>query len=275
MSQEAKTIRTIIGNGKVSQIIRGPKDVIITHDRCEITDIDSVVSVIRSTTGPVINCVAKTNLSWCESNKQKAYDVNTVGAINVLIACSEYNRKLVHISTGCIFDGNDALSTEGSIPQPAVWYTKTKQWADSFITSYGYENYLILRPRHMISSIKHPTNMITKFASMDTLHCHKETNSITCIEDFSLMINHLLKIGAKGVYNCSNTGPVSPYDIASMVKKHIKPDLNIVEIPYSEMSNRISEKRVNVILSLEKLKLTGFTPRSATEALEWCLQNYR
>ena len=266
--------RLIIGDGKVSKVIRRPNDVIISRDKCDVTVLSDVLASIKGFNGTVINCAAKAGLEWCAKNKEEAYLVNTVGAINILKACELYSCKLVHISTGCIFDGNEIVSTEEHTPNPAVWYTKTKFWADDYITSYGYDDYLILRPRQMISAKKHPTNMITKFLSLDKLRCHNEPNSITCIEDFSQIISHLLKIGATGVYNCANTGPISPYEIGGMVKKYLKPMMKIDLIDYEEMVNVVPEKRVNVILSTEKLKSSGFTIRSAHEALEWCVQNY-
>ena len=266
--------RLIIGDGKVSKIIRHADDVIISHADCEITSQRSVLAALQGFSGIVINCVAKTNLKWCEENQREAYDVNTLGVTNVLNACATYGQKFVHISTGCIFDGNTRPRSEESILEPAVWYTKTKAWADQFITTHGYENYLILRPRHLISSISHPTNMLTKFMNYDELYCHKEQNSITCIEDFSKIIDHLLKINAVGIYNCTNTGTISPYEIACKVRDRLKPEMRVTCIPYDELLKRVPEKRVNVILSTKKLKDTGYVPRDTFAALEWCLENY-
>ena len=155
--------RLIIGDGKVSKIIRRDGDVIISRDECDITDLHQVMNVVSALKLPVINCAAKTDLEWCEINKAATYDVNTAGVINTLLACEKYSRKFVHISSGCLFDGNDKISDENSSPTPSVWYTKTKAWADEFITSYGYDNYMILRPRQLISAMKYPSNMITKF----------------------------------------------------------------------------------------------------------------
>jgi dTDP-4-dehydrorhamnose reductase len=77
--------------------------------------------------------VAKTNLEWCQDNKKETYEVNTQGPINLIIACKMFETKLVHISSGSLFDGNNSISTENSSPTPAVWYTWTKKWADEFI----------------------------------------------------------------------------------------------------------------------------------------------
>ena len=198
--------RLIFGDGKVSKIIKKQSDVIIKRDECDIRDLDTIIRILH-THNPdvVINCAAKTNLEWCQENKKEAFEVNTLGPINLITACKMLGNKLVHISSGCLFDGNDKLSTEKSRPTPSVWYTWTKTWADQYMQNAGYDNYLILRPRQLISAKSHPSNMLTKFASFDSIGGIQEANSVTCIEDFSEMIDHLLSVGETGIFNCCNT----------------------------------------------------------------------
>ena len=116
--------------------------------------------------------------------------------------------------------------------------------------------------------------MITKFSKFENIKAIKEPNSITCIEDFSEMISHLLNIGARGVYNCCNDGVLSPYDIAVSVRDNLNDRLEVLETTYTELLKFMPNRRVNTILSNEKLKATGYTPRSAKGALEWCVKNY-
>ena len=266
--------RLIVGDGKVSKIIRKKDDIILTRDDCDISSLDSVRSAVKGFSGVIINCAAKTNLDWCAVNMDEAFRVNTLGPINLLKASEENGCKLVHISTGCIFDGNDRVVDECDTPNSSVWYSKTKAYADDYITSYGYSPHLILRPRQMISSTVDRTNMITKFLSLQSIRCHDKDNSITCTEDFGLMIDHLLKIDASGVYNCVNDGTISPYEIAKMIKDYLNPGMVVEKISYEEMLSMMPEKRVNVIMSTSKLRASGFNPRPARDALAWCLDNY-
>jgi dTDP-4-dehydrorhamnose reductase len=267
--------KLIFGNGKVPSVIKDSDTIVVPRTSCDVRNYNDIKSVVEKH-GPsvVINCAAKTNLEFCEDNKTESYEVNTHGAINILRICSEKNIKFVHISSGCLFDGNHFVSTEETIPSPSVWYTYTKVWADEYIKNYGYENYLILRPRQLISALPHPTNMITKFSKFDKIQAIKEPNSITCIEDFSEMLSHLLNINARGVYNCCNDGVLSPHDIAISVRDNLNSGLEVVETTYENLLKFMPNRRVNTILSNEKLKSTGYTPRSATDALEWCVKNY-
>ena len=267
--------KLIFGNGKVSRIIKKDIDVVLDRAACDITNYEQVFNIIKSTNAEIIlNCAAKTNLEYCEYEKKESFESNVLGVLNVLKACAELDKKFVHISSGCLFDGNSTISDEKSIATPAVWYTWTKKWADEIIQSYGYEDYLILRPRQLISKIPHKSNMLTKFAGMTDIPAINEPNSLTCIEDFEEMIDHLIKVKATGIYNCCNTGLATPYEIAIKVKEEINPKLNVTKVSYEKLLASLPNRRVNTILSCEKLIKSGYTPRSATDALDWCAKNY-
>jgi dTDP-4-dehydrorhamnose reductase len=267
--------RLIIGKGKVSRIISKENDIILSRSECDISNIGEVRRAISEILPDVIiNCAAKTNLEYCQENKLESFRSNTLGVINLLTVCQDFSIKLVHISSGCLFDGNEVISTENSSPSPAVWYTWTKSWSDEIIKNFGYNRFLILRPRQLISKTPHPSNMITKFSNMQKINAIQEDNSLTCIEDFSHMIDHLLKIDAKGIFNCCNTGTVTPYEIAVRIKDTIEPSLVVESTTYDSLLENLPNRRVNTILSCDKLIKTGYKPRSASEALDWCLKNY-
>lgn len=268
--------RVIIGNGKVSNIIRNPEDVILGHDKIEITDPGSVYRALHKECAPgttVINTAAKISLEWCEQNKVDSYRVNTMGPLLIATACHRLGLKLVHISSGCIFDGNHVPFKEDTLPTPAAWYSRTKTWADDMIVNSDLRDYLILRPRQMISPIPNDTNMLTKFLKKKDLACIDEPNSVTCIEDFKEMMDHLISVNAQGIYNCANSGTVSPFEIATALKE-IDPSLNVSKIEYREYLKSIAVKRVNTVQDITKLVASGYVPRSGKEALAWCIQHY-
>ena len=268
-------MRLIFGKGKVSSIISNRGDVVLSRSDCDITSLRQVSSAIREfNPDTIINCAAKTNLENCQEDKISAFSSNTSGVLNLISECKNNNIKLVHISSGCLFDGNEIVSTELSAPTPAVWYTWTKTWADQIIQNFGYDNFLILRPRQLISKTPHPTNMLTKFSQMNRIPAIKEDNSLTCIEDFKEMIDHLLLHDQRGVFNCCNTGTVTPYEIAMKIKETINPSLSVEPISYNDLLETLPNRRVNTMLSCDKLISTGYNPRSAQEALDWCLENY-
>jgi len=270
--------KLVFGGGKVSVGFSrfSSSYTAIKRSECDISNIDNVRSIVAGHRPDVIvNAAAITNLERCESNKYDAYLSNTLGALNLLKVCSDFSIKFAHVSSGCLFDGNSSVFTETSSPDPKVWYTRTKAWTDDIISSFGYENYIILRPRQMISSFSHPTNMITKFLNMESILAIDEPNSLTCVEDFCEMLEHLIKYEHCGIFNCCNSGHITPYDIACRIRDKLKNSFHVEKIEYKEFLKTIPNKRVNTLLSIEKLKSTGYNPRSASEALTWCLEEYK
>jgi len=271
-------MKVIIGNGKVANILKDKNDVILSHDDIEIVNPESVHAALQqfSPNTLVINTAAKINLEWCELNKNESENVNVHGALTVASACNALKHRLVHISSGCIFDGNETnkIFTEQDNPSPASWYAYTKSKADQLISSFNYDNVLIVRPRQLISPVPNPTNMLTKFMSIDSGNFIDSPNSITCIEDMKDMITHLVERKCVGIYNLANSEYISPYEIALQIRQKTKPNLHVNRIAYSEYVQTLKIKRVNTLLCVNKLMSTGYVPRTASSALEWCLDNY-
>lgn len=271
-------MKVIIGNGKVSNILKEKDDIVLSHSDIEITNSKSVDEALAQVPwgSVVINTAAKINLEWCEENKEDAEKVNTMGAINVALACVKFNHHLVHVSSGCIFDGmeNEHAYTEEDEPTPAAWYTHTKTRADYALQSMGYQKITIVRPRQLISSIENPTNMLTKFLTIKNGNFIDSKNSLTCIEDMKEMIDHLIQKKKYGIYNLANEGTVSPYQIALMLKNELQPTMIVNKVAYSDYVKTLKVRRVNTVLDTSKLKSTGYNPRTSLEALTWCIENY-
>lgn len=287
-------MRIIIGNGKVTQQIRKPGDIVLGHKDIEITnDPIKLVKVLKKAydSAPadlgniyrgqapvaVINTAALINLEYCEANKEECYRVNTLGALNVALACDALGWKLVHVSSGCVFDGmgTGKAYTEEDTPTPASFYAESKARADSLILNAKLDiPVLILRPRQLVCATPNKTNLITKFLGVpQPARFIESANSITSLEDFSKMIDHLLNVGAVGIYNCANEGFISPFQIAQKLTA-INANLNPQPVDYQVYLNSINVKRVNTCLDISKLKAAGYHPRTAEEVIDWCVENY-
>lgn len=278
-------MRIIVGDGKLTQAIRKSHDVVLSHKDIEITDEPAELAKIlrkasdRAIMGAntVINTAAKINLEWCEDNKEECWKINALGPLKLAKACDILGFKFVQISSGCVFDGmsTERVYTEEDEPTPASFYAAAKAAADSYIKSANFDiPVLTLRPRQVISAKPHPTNMLTKFTNIGkSPKFITSPNSVTGIEDFSFMIDHLLRVNAIGVYNCANTGTISPYEIAVKMKAIVS-DFDPQPVEYEDYLKSIKVKRVNTILDVTKLRSTGYANRSAEQVVDWCIANY-
>lgn len=273
-------MRIILGNGKVASVIQQPGDIVLGHDVVEVTDPDSIyvalVKTLPEKPQAVINTVGKINLEWCESNPSEASSVNELGALNVLRACRYLGLPLVHLSSGCIFDGGNArrVYTERDIPTPACHYAVTKARADLGLLAEGYSKLTIVRPRQLFSCQPSPTNLITKFAAMSGGRFITSLQSATCIEDLGAMIAHLIQGKHYGVFNCVNAGFITPLVMAQLIAEELETALSPEPIDYDSYVATLGVRRVNTLLSTERLRATGFEPRDVNEAFRWALENY-
>lgn len=270
-------MKVFIGSGKVTTIIRREGDMVLPHSMVDVTNIENLYSALSPLPADavVVNTAAKINLEWCEEHLFQAWQVNALGAENVGKVCQDLDLQLVHVSSGCIFDGGTELTyfDEESAPNPACVYARAKAEGDVRLLGLGYDKVTIVRPRQLFSARPWSTNMITKFAAMESGRFITFRQSVTCVEDLGDMIDHLAYGRHYGVFNCANTGLLSPFEMATAIQASIAPHLKVEPIEYEDYVRTLKVRRVNTLLSIDKLLSTGYQPRLASDALAWCLTN--
>ncbi len=92
----------------------------------------------------VINAGAYTDVDGCESNKNKAWEVNVEGVKNLIPLCKKNKARLVQLSTDYIFDGKKGPYSEEDTPNPEGYYGLTKLESERVI-SEGRIDSLIVR----------------------------------------------------------------------------------------------------------------------------------
>lgn len=112
----------------------------------DITDIDAVMKLAREVNPyAIINCAAHTAVDACESQYEKAFAINAIGARNLAIASRETGAKLVHISTDYVFDGKGTrpyVETDPTNPMGA--YGSTKLAGEELVKAFA-DRWFILR----------------------------------------------------------------------------------------------------------------------------------
>ena len=112
----------------------------------DITDIDAVMKLAREVNPyAIINCAAHTAVDACETQYEKAFAINAIGARNLAIASRETGAKLVHISTDYVFDGKGTrpyVETDPTNPMGA--YGSTKLAGEEFVKEFA-DRWFILR----------------------------------------------------------------------------------------------------------------------------------
>lgn len=237
----------------------------------DIRDGHFVANAVRSFRPDlIVNCAAKTNIDWCEMHRTECFEVNVLGADTIGKVAEEEGVRLLHISSGCVQESASADEVRGEedAPHPLCYYAWTKVWAENLLTERalrGSLDLLILRPRQLLSSMVSPRNALVKMLTytrfVDT------PNSCTVVEDLMDVTSALLAKDAKGLYNVVNPGVTSPYRIAELLKTHLRPGMEFERISKDELNAMTLAKRIDAVLSTEKLEAQGIALRPIEERL--------
>lgn len=74
----------------------------------------------------IINCIALTNIDYCERNPEKAFWVNSTLPGLISEYSSSRHMKLIHFSTDAVFDGSVPYPSESMHTNPLSVYGSTK-----------------------------------------------------------------------------------------------------------------------------------------------------
>ena len=243
----------------------------VGHDEVDITDTSAVMEFLRGQPSRwVINLAGRTNMEWCEANKAECLAINGHAPVQLGLLCQEMGKRFIHISSGCIFDGNHIPSTEESEPTPAIHYSRCKLIADRGLMSLCLDNTTILRPRMLMSGEHIASNYIHKVMTAASYSAHEEPNSVTYVPDLIDFIGHVMRNDLRGIYNVACHRPTTPYAIASRAQDAMETldrpfDLKLVT--YQEVLRKLANKRVNTVLSTWKAERTGFQFTDVADAV--------
>lgn len=115
-------------------------------DELDITNVDAVMALAKEVNPyAIINCAAYTAVDACETNRDLAFQVNTIGPRNLAIAARETGAKILHVSTDYVFDGTKETPYYESDPIcPQSVYGATKAEAEKMVQQMA-DRYYILR----------------------------------------------------------------------------------------------------------------------------------
>jgi len=119
-----------------------------TQTDIEITDVSSVQAAFKKyRPEAVINTAAFVRVDDCETEIDKAFAVNTLGARNIAVACQEIGAKIIQISTDYVFGGEPKPCsipfTEFDTPTPCSIYGKSKLAGEELVRHLCNKHFIV------------------------------------------------------------------------------------------------------------------------------------
>lgn len=175
----------------------------------------------------VVNCAAYTAVDQAETDVSVAEQINATAVGILAEACRKSRSLLVHYSTDYCFDG---LTTEPysecDLPCPLGVYGKTKSKGDQWIAQSGCE-FLILRVSWLYSPYRKNFVKTVVGRMRDGKPLKIVNDQVGCPTSATYLVEitcKLLKHGARGIWNVTDGGACSWYDVGCFIAEELGTD---------------------------------------------------
>lgn len=224
----------------------------------------------------IINCIGitgKRNVDDCELEKDTTLLANSFVPVILAEVALRNNIKLVHISSGCIFNFDFKkdlpIKEESSDYFLKLFYSRSKIYSERALGVLAKDqDILIARIRIPLLNAPHPKNVLDKL--IEYKQVIDLPNSVTYIPDFIRALKYLIKINARGTFNLVNKGGLRYADLMRVYQKYV-PSFKFKVVPFK----KLGLIRTNLILSTAKLERSGFKVRNINSVLDECVNSYR
>jgi len=230
-----------------------------------------------------INTAAYTAVDKAESEPEKAYLINVIGAKNLAEVCNQFSARLLHVSTDFVFDGLLSPSaqaggyTENDIPNPTGVYGQTKLDGEKAIQE-TFDNYFIIRTSWVYSQFGNNfmKTMLRLASERETLSVVNDqigtpTNAVDLAEAIVTIIqtdNRQPKTDSAGIFNFSNEGQCSWYDFAKKIFEIHKIKIDLLPIPTSSYPTPAKRPSYSVLDKSKIKSVFGVAAKDWEESLK-------
>lgn len=213
----------------------------------------------------VINCIGLLNKD-AELVKSRGIFINSYLPHYLDELSKEYNFKLIHISTDCVFSGLKGNYTELDVPDSNTFYGMTKALGE-----IKTSNNLTLRTSIVGPDInKNGIGLFSWFMKQESaIKGFKRViwTGVTTLQ-LAKTIEFLLKENISGLYHLVNNKKISKYELLTLFNKYTKKNLLIEEDNLVVCDKSLLNKNVDTYLEIPDYELM------IKEMVEW-IKNHK
>lgn len=207
-----------------------------------------------------LNCAAYTAVDKAESETEKAFLINAIGAQNLAKSSSKHNTKFIHISTDYVFDGKAYEPYDEDHPTNPMGVYGASKLEGERLTLEAAPDCIIIRTSWVYSV--YGNNFVKTMLRL--MHAKQELNVVadqfgspTYAHDLASAIMHIIT-GSKwvaGIYHFSNEGITTWFQFAQEIKAISNADCVVHPITTSQYPTA-AQRPLYSVMSNEKIKST-------------------
>lgn len=185
----------------------------------DVTDRSSVHACVNSIKPDlIVNTSAITDVDYCEENPAQAEEVHHTGVRNL----ASTGVRLVTISTDQVFSrAASGYLFESSTPEPANVYAFSKLRGEA--AALEYPGNVVVRTSWLFGDEGLLPWIIRKLLTEGSVTAvTDQTSCLTSVDSLAeILVNMTVRRDWHGLYHCVNTGAVTPYKLACIVRDRI------------------------------------------------------
>ena len=277
-------IAVIGANGQLGidlcKTLNNCKVIPLLHKDIEVADITAVKRTLeKHKPDAIINTAAFVRVDDCETEPDKAFQVNALGARNVAVIAGVLGAKLVHISTDYVFGGEpepkSAPYTEFDTPVPLNTYGRSMLAGENFV-QHLCNRYFIVRTSALFGitgARGKGGNFVETIIKLAKEHgklrvVNDQVCSPTYTLDLARKIAQLIDTEYYGIFHITNSGACSWHEFATAILKLARLKTPVTPVTSAEYPQK-AKRPSNSVLDNYQLRLLGMADmRSWQEALQ-------
>lgn len=237
----------------------------------DITD-EAAVNMIVERIKPdiIINCAAFTAVDLCESEEDKAFQINALGPKYLSVATEKIGAKLVHVSSDYVYDGEASKPyVEGDSTNPISVYGKTKLAGDTYVQELCRKSF-ILRVSWVYGEGKNFVRTMLRLADSgkQLRVVADQYGTPTSALEIARVIAYLMKTESYGIYHATCEGSTSWYDFAVEIFNQAEKTVEIEAIPTSQYPTPAKRPMYSVLDNRALRERHGYIMKEWKEALK-------
>lgn len=236
------------------------------------TDVIDRAALTRAVEGfspeAVIHCAAYTDVDGAETERERAYAVNALGAENIALACAHCGSKLLYLSTDFVFDGEGETPFGPHDPvSPANYYGYTKAEGERAAAALLKELFIVRTSWLYGGKNSFVRKLLSRAAKERELSVVCDQYSVPTFRgDLARLLLALAGTERYGVYHGVNEGSCSRYEFAREILRAVRWDGKLLPVTSDEFPARARRPK-NSRLGTEELKAAGYRLPDWREAL--------
>lgn len=211
----------------------------VTREQLDLSKPTTVANFIQQhLPNIVINCAAYTAVDKAETEQETALNINAISVGEIAKACKAIDAKLITISTDYVFDGNGTTPYKINHPTHPINYYGYSKWLGEKLALENNADTIIIRTSWVYC--EHGNNFVKTMLRLmkERVEVNVVNDQIGCptyapdlAQAIMQIITQLRTNKLRGIYHFSNTGNISWFYFATIIRNITEINCQVNPIP--------------------------------------------